>query len=158
MLQSALSTEVAVHLEGNVTIAAPRPKVWAFLTDPQAVAQCTPGLESLDILEPGKKFRAVASVGLGSIKARFTLNIEWLDLVEPERAVAKAHGTAPGSTADVTGEMVLLERGPATTELRWTAEAAIMGTIASLASRMMGSVTEKLAGQFFECVRKKVES
>ena len=147
-----------MHLEGTVAIAAPRPKVWAFLTDPQAVAQCTPGLESLDIVEPGKKFKAVASVGLGSIKARFTLNVEWLELIQPERAVAKAHGTAPGSTADLTGEMVLREAGPSATEMHWTAEVSIMGTIASLASRMMGSVTEKLAGQFFECVRKKVEA
>jgi carbon monoxide dehydrogenase subunit G len=147
-----------VHLEGSVTIAAPRPKVWAFLTDPQAVAQCTPGLESLDILDPGKKFRAVASIGLGSVKARFTLVVEWLELIAPEVARAKAHGTAPGSTADVAGEMTLRENDPRSTELQWRAEVAILGTIASLASRMMGSVTEKLAGQFFECVRKKVEA
>ena len=147
-----------MHLEGSVTIAAPRLKVWSFLTDPQAVAQCTPGLESLDILEPGRKFRGVASVGLGSVKARFTLVIEWLELIAPERARAKAHGTAPGSTADVTGEMNLREKDAASTVLTWSAEVAIQGTIASLAPRMMGSVTERLAGQFFECVRKKVEA
>ncbi|HET7011110.1 MAG TPA: carbon monoxide dehydrogenase subunit G [Anaerolineales bacterium] len=147
-----------MHLEGSVTLAAPRPKVWAFLTDPQAVAQCTPGLESLDILEPGRKFRAVASVGLGSVKARFALVVDWVELVEPERAVAKAHGTAPGSTADVVGEMQLRETSATSTELVWKGEVTILGTIASLASRMMGSVTEKLAGQFFNCVKKKVEA
>ncbi len=147
-----------MHLAGNVSIAAPRPKVWAFLTDPEAVAQCTPGLESMTVVEPGRKFRAVASVGLGSIKARFTLDVEWVDLQAPERALAKAHGTAPGSTADVSGELVLREASATTTELQWSADVTIMGTIASLASRMMGSVTEKLAGQFFDCVRKKVEA
>jgi carbon monoxide dehydrogenase subunit G len=147
-----------VHLEGNVSIAAPRPKVWSFLTDPEAVAQCTPGLESMTIVEPGRKFRAVASVGLGSVKARFTLDVEWLDLQAPERALAKAHGTAPGSTADVSGELIMREASAAATELQWSADVTIMGTIASLASRMMGSVTEKLAGQFFDCVRKKVEA
>ena len=147
-----------MHLEGNVSIAAPRPKVWSFLTDPEAVAQCTPGLESMTIVEPGRKFRAVASVGLGSVKARFTLDVEWLDLQAPERALAKAHGTAPGSTADVSGELIMREASAAATELQWSADVTIMGTIASLASRMMGSVTEKLAGQFFDCVRKKVEA
>jgi carbon monoxide dehydrogenase subunit G len=115
-------------------------------------------LESLTIVEPGRKFRAVASVGLGSIKARFTLDVEWLELHEPERALAKAHGTAPGSTADVAGELILHEAGEASTSLDWSADVTILGTIASLASRMMGSVTEKLAGQFFACVRKKVEA
>ncbi len=147
-----------MHLEGNVSIAAPRPKVWTFLTDPEAVAQCTPGLESMTIVEPGRKFRAVASVGLGSVKARFTLDVEWVDLQVPERARAKAHGTAPGSTADVAGELILREASATATELQWSADVTILGTIASLASRMMGSVTEKLAGQFFECVRKKVEA
>lgn len=147
-----------MHLEGTVAIAAPRPKVWAFLTDPEAVAQCAPGVESLTIVEPARKFRAVASVGLGSVKARFTLDVEWVELQAPERALAKAHGTAPGSTADVAGTLVLRETAAGTTELQWSAEVTILGTIASLASRMMGSVTEKLAAQFFECVRKKVEA
>ncbi|HSB90519.1 MAG TPA: carbon monoxide dehydrogenase subunit G [Anaerolineales bacterium] len=147
-----------MHLAGTVAIAAPRSKVWAFLTDPEAVAQCTPGLESMTVVEPQRKFRAVASIGLGSIKARFTLDVEWVELHEPEHASAKAHGTAPGSTADVLGELSLREQGPSSTELQWSADVTILGTIASLASRMMGSVTEKLAGQFFECVRKKVEA
>jgi carbon monoxide dehydrogenase subunit G len=147
-----------VHLAGTVTIAAPRSKVWAFLTDPEAVAQCTPGLESMTVVEPKRKFRAVASIGLGSIKARFTLDVEWVELQEPEHASAKAHGTAPGSTADVVGELILKEQGASSTELQWSADVTILGTIASLASRMMGSVTEKLAGQFFDCVRKKVEA
>jgi len=36
-----------VHLEGNVEIGAPRQRVWDFLTDPQAVARCAPGLETV---------------------------------------------------------------------------------------------------------------
>jgi carbon monoxide dehydrogenase subunit G len=146
-----------MKLEGHVAIGAPRSKVWAFLTDPQAVAQCTPGLESIEVIEADRKFRAVASLGLGSIKTRFTVDIEWVELHAPELARARAHGTAPGSTADVTAEMTLTETGAAATELTWAAEITIMGTIASLASRMMGGVTQKLSAQFFDCVRKQVE-
>jgi len=32
-----------------------------------------------------------------------------------------------------------------------------MGTIAALANRMMGSVTKKLAGEFFNNVKKNIE-
>lgn len=146
-----------MHLDGRVTIAAPRTRVWDFLIDPQAVSQCAPGLESLEVLEPDRKFRAVASVGLGSVKTRFTVDVEWVELVKPERALARAHGKATGSTADVQAEMVLTELGETSTELTWSAEVQILGTIASLASRMMGGVTQKLSGQFFDCVRSKVE-
>lgn len=147
-----------MHLEGNLTIAAPRQQVWDFLTDAEAVSRCTPGLESLEVVEAGRKFRAVASLGLGSVKTRFTVDVEWVELAAPERAVARAHGKAPGSTADVQGVLTLTEQGPAGTGLTWSAEVNIMGTIASLAARMMGGVTQKLSGQFFECVRKQVEA
>jgi len=146
-----------VHLEGTVEIAAERERAWQFLTDPQAVSRCTPGVESLEVLDPGKRFRSVASLGLGSIKTRFTVDVEWVELTPPDRARVRAHGTAPGSTADVEAQMVLTERSPSTTELRWTAEVTILGTIASLASRMMGGVTQKLSAQFFECVKKNIE-
>jgi carbon monoxide dehydrogenase subunit G len=146
-----------VHLEGAVEIAAPRQRVWDFLTDPQAVAHCAPGLESIEVAEPGRRFKAVASLGLGSIKTRFTVDVEWVEMAPPGRAVARAHGTASGSTADVAAEMLLTEPTPGTTSLNWTAEVTINGTIASLASRMMGGVTQKLSGQFFDCVRATVE-
>lgn len=147
-----------MHLEGAVDIAAPRQRVWAFLTDPQAVSACAPGLESVEVVEPEKRFKAVASLGLGSIKTRFTVDIEWVEKEPPARAVAQAHGKASGSTADVTAELVLREVSPTATALTWSAEVTITGTIASLASRMMGGVTQKLSGQFFDCVRGKLEA
>lgn len=146
-----------MHLEGTVEIAAPRQRVWDFLTDPHAVASCAPGLESVEVIEPERRFKAVASLGLGSIKTRFTVNIDWVEKDPPAKAVARAHGTASGSTADVNAEMLLSEVSPAATALKWTAEVTITGTIASLASRMMGSVAQKISGQFFDCVRAKVE-
>ena len=146
-----------MHLEGTVEIAAPRQRVWDFLTDPQAVARCAPGLESIEVIEDGRRFKAVASLGLGSIKSRFTVDVEWVEMSPPERAVARAHGTASGSAADVMAEMLLTEPAPGSTGLQWTADVTITGTIASLASRMMGGVTQKLSSQFFECVRASVE-
>lgn len=146
-----------MQLDGTVTIGAPREKVWAFLTDPHKVGQCAPGLESLEVVDPGQKFEAVVSVGFGSMKARFTADIEWVELDEPGRAKMKAHGTAPGSTADATSEMTLTAKNEDETELTWTADVSVQGTIASLASRLMGSVTQRLTGEFFDCVRDHIE-
>lgn len=146
-----------MELQGSTTIDAPRERVWSFLTDPHQVSKCAPGLESMEVVEEGKKFSAVVSVGFGSMKARFSADIEWLELEEPERAKMKAHGTAPGSTADATAAMTLLPAEGETTELEWTADVSVQGTIASLASRLMGSMTQRLTGEFFNCVKKNVE-
>ena len=41
--------------------------------------------------------------------------------------------------------------------MEWSADVKVLGTIASLAARLMKPVTQKLTGQFFTCVKKKLE-
>ncbi len=155
-LKLRATKESWMQLDGSTTIDAPRERVWAFLTDPHQVSKCAPGLESMEVVEEDKKFQAVVSLGFGSMKARFSADVEWVELQEPERATMKGHGTAPGSTADVTSTMTLSEVNGGT-QLAWTADVSIQGTIASLASRLMGSMTQRLTGEFFNCVKKHVE-
>jgi carbon monoxide dehydrogenase subunit G len=147
-----------MHLEGTITINAPREAVWAFLTDPYQVSQCAPGVEKVEVLEGGRAFRGSAAIGFGSVKARFVGDAEFLELDAPRRAKIKAHGNAAGSAADVVSEMALEPAADGATDLRWTADVTIVGQLASLAARLMGSISQKLVGTFFDCVRKKIET
>jgi carbon monoxide dehydrogenase subunit G len=146
-----------MHLEGNVSIAAPRQKVWDSLTDPYFVSQCAPGLESMDVIEPDKKFRAVAGAGFGSIKVTFKTDVEWVELDAPTRASMKVHGTAPGSAMDMTSAMILSDGPDDSTELNWAAEIVVLGTIASVAARLMQPVANLLVGALFNCIKSKIE-
>lgn len=146
-----------MQFKDTVVIQASREKVWAFLTDAEKVARCAPGVESVEVVEEMKKYKAVASVGFGNIKAKFTADLEFVELEEPTFAKIKAHGTATGSAADVVGEMTLSDGEEGATVLDWVATISIMGTLASLANRMMGSVTKKLTAEFFENVRQSIE-
>jgi carbon monoxide dehydrogenase subunit G len=146
-----------MRLSGTINIKATREKVFDFLTDADKVSQCAPGVESIQVVEPGKKFRAVAGIGFGSVKATFTGDAEWVELDRPNRAKIKARGSASGSAADVTSEMTLVEGAGGTTQMNWTADVAIMGQLASLAARMMGPISQKLTAQFFDCAKKKIE-
>ena len=146
-----------MQFEGIITINAPREEVWEFLTDPEGVSQCAPGLQSMEVVVPDEKFKAVASIGFGAVKATFDNDVEFVELDPPNRAKVKVHGTAPGSAVDVTSEMSLYDGSDGATELKWTADITIVGTIASLASRLMGGMTKKLTSVFFDCVKKKIE-
>lgn len=146
-----------MQFEGTVNIGAPPEEVWDFLTNPDAVSQCAPGLQSMEVIEPDKKFRAVAAVGLGSIKAAFTTDVEWLELDKPNHAKMKAHGSGQGSGVDVTSDMYLSDGENGTTDLKWSAEISVVGMIANMASRMMGGVTQRLTDAFFDCVKQKIE-
>lgn len=148
-----------MHFEGSVTINAPRETVWRFLTDPEGVSQCVPGLETIEVTEPGRRFRAVAGIGFGAVKARFTTDVEWLELDAPTRARMKAHGSAPGSAMDAESGMTLADHHPGGgTDLHWTADVQVSGTIASLAARLMGGITQRLTAAFFDCVRARIET
>jgi Uncharacterized conserved protein len=146
-----------MNFKGTVTVNAPREKVWEFLTTPEQLTECAPGLESLEVITPNEKFRAVASIGFGAVKVSFVVDVTWMDLDPPNRARTKIHGKAPGSVVDGTSEMVLSDGPDGATVLNWSADVTVIGTIASLAARLMGTVTRKLTDAFFECVRKKIE-
>lgn len=146
-----------MQFSGTVTIKASRERVWKFLTDPYAVSQCAPGIESLEIVIPDKEFKGVGSVGLGSVKARFTGTVTWVELDPPNRAKMNARGFAPGSAVEASGEMALSDGPDGTTDMKWVADVSILGTLASLAARVMGSVTRQLTEEFFICVKDKIE-
>ncbi len=146
-----------MQLKGEVTIKAPRKKVWDFLTDPEQLGQCVPGVEKIEVIEPLKKYRGTVSVGLGSVKARFNGDVDILELDEPNRARIKAHGTATGSAADAVSEMRLSDGQPGTTVITWSADVNVSGQLASLVSRLMLPVSQKLAAVFYDEVKKRIE-
>ncbi len=146
-----------MQLKGSVTIHAPRKKVWDFMTDPTQIGQCAPGVEKIETIEEMKKYRGIVSVGLGSVKARFSGEVDILELDEPNRAKLKAHGTATGSAADAVSEMMLTDAPDNATLVQWTADISVSGQLASLVSRLMVPVSQKLAGVFYDEVRKRIE-
>ncbi len=147
-----------MRFEGKDTIRASRTEVWKFLTDAESVSKCTPGIESMEILEPNKKFQALGALGLGTVKVKFKTTIEWTELKPPENAKMKMSGTAPGSSIDVVSEIRLADAPNGATEIVWSADVTVVGSIASLAARLMKPVTAKMTNDFFSCVKKKIEA
>ena len=150
--------EKDMKLQGDVTIKAPRKKVWDFMTDPNQIGQCAPGVEKIEVIEPLKRYRGVVSVGFGAVKARFNGDVEVLELDEPNYAKLKAHGSASGSVADAISEARFSEGPEGSTIVHWTADVNVSGQLASLASRLMVPVSQKLASQFYDQVKKKIET
>ncbi len=146
-----------MRFEGTERVAAPQPKVWAFLMDPQQVGTCGPGVESVEPVD-ATHFKARATVGVGFIKARFVVDMAMADLHEPDAATIKAHGQAPGSAVDATATMQLTADGADATNLAWAADVNISGTLASVGARLIQGTAEKMIRQTFECIRTKLEA
>jgi carbon monoxide dehydrogenase subunit G len=144
-------------VEGTVNIQAEREKVWGFLTSPEFVSQCAPGVQSVEVIEPEKQFKVIAVVGFGSAKVTFETDVEWLEVYMHRYAKMKAHGKTPGSGVDVISEMRLTS-SDGTTDLNWKADIIVVGQLASTAARLMSGVTRNLTATFFDCVKGKIEA
>lgn len=148
---------MGLHFEGTLTIKAPRENVWQFLVDPRAVSRCLPDVQSLEVLEAGK-FKAVVRVGVSFIRGNFAFDVAMADLVAPEHARITGRGGGLGSAVDVESTVDLTEGADGTTELRWTADVVVSGTIASVGARLLSSTVEKKTGELFECIKTQLEA
>jgi len=146
-----------MQFQGTVSILAPRDRVWAFLMDPDQVGGCGPGVESIEVID-ADHFKAKTKVGIGFISARFTVEMTVAERVEPDLAVLKAHGQAPGSAVDATATMALTGPAEGPTTMDWAADVAISGTLASVGARMIEGTADKMIGQTFACIRAKLEA
>ncbi|RAQ98362.1 CoxG family protein [Thermogemmatispora tikiterensis] len=145
-----------MDFSGSQTIAAPIDKVWAFLLDVNKVAECAPGFQSLEVLGE-EHWKAVVSVGIGAVKAKFTLDVTRPEMHEPDHMVVKARGKAPGSAVELSGDMHLTAVDSNQTRMDWEAKVIVSGTIASVGARLLQGTAEKLTGQFFACLKTKLE-
>ncbi len=146
-----------MEFSGTQTVAAPIEKVWAFLMDVNNVAACAPGFQSLEVLED-EHWKAVVAVGVGAVKAKFTLDITRPEMQEPEHMTMKGRGKAPGSAVDLFGDMHLTSLESGETRMDWKATVAISGTIASVGARLLQGTAERLTGQFFDCLKTKLQA
>lgn len=146
-----------MHFEGKQTINAPIQSVWAYFMTPDKVAECAPGFQSMEILGPDH-FKPKLSVGVGAVKATFTLDVTLVDVQEPTHMGMQARGVAAGSAVDMHSAMTLASASDTTTDMSWTADVNVSGTIASVGARLLQGTANKLTARFFECLRQKLET
>jgi carbon monoxide dehydrogenase subunit G len=146
-----------MEFSGSQTMAAPIERVWAYLSDVEKVAKCAPGFQSLEEIGP-EHWKAVVSVGVGPVKAKFNLDVTRPEMHEPDTMTVKGRGKAPGSAVDLSGKMNLTPIDGEQTRMDWQATVTVNGTLASVGARLMNSTAEKLTGQFFSCLQANLQT
>jgi carbon monoxide dehydrogenase subunit G len=73
---------MAMNMIGEVQLPASRETVWAMLNEPAVLKSCIPGCESLD-KDSDNEFRAVATIKIGPVKARWKGKVRFSNLDPP---------------------------------------------------------------------------
>ena len=141
-----------MEFTGTVDIDAPRQAVWDLLLDFERLATCGPGVESIK-RHDATHASVRAKVGVGFMTMGFTIELELVETEEPDRAVIRATGAAPGTSVEASGSMHLsgLAEGP--TRMDYDATVELFGALAGVGSRMIEGTAAKLIDQTFDCVR-----
>src|SRR3954464_10031769 len=139
---------MAMTMNGEVQLAAPREAVWAKLNDAEVLKACIPGCEELEKTDDGG-FRATAKMKVGPGSARFKGKVHLTDLDPPNGY--KISGEGEGGIAGFAkgGAVVALSPKDGGTLLTYNVEAQIGGKLAQLGQRLIAGAAKKMADDFF---------
>ncbi len=139
---------MAMTMNGEVQLAAPRNVVWEKLNDAEVLKQCIPGCEELNKTSD-TEFQAIATIKIGPVKAKFKGRVHLSDLDPPNGY--KISGEGEGGVAGFAkgGATVVLTPKDGGTLLAYNVEAQIGGKLAQLGQRLVVGAAKKLADDFF---------
>ncbi|MDE2135033.1 MAG: carbon monoxide dehydrogenase subunit G [Alphaproteobacteria bacterium] len=137
-----------MDLTGKQTIPASPAVVWDALHDPEILKTCIPGCETVDKMSP-TEFRAVATVTIGPMKARFEGKVRLDEQDRPRRCVVRGEGLGgPAGFAKGEAEVLLAADGNGTV-LTYTAKASVGGKLAQIGQRLVDGAARQIADDFF---------
>lgn len=150
-----------MELNGEVAIAAPRTRVWAALNDPEVLARCIEGVESLVrvIGDTGERFEGKMNAKVGPVRATFTGQVTLTDVVAPERYLLIGEGKG-GVAGFAKGEaaVMLIETGPDATRLNYVVKSSVGGKLAQLGARLIEGTAKSYAESFFRRLKAELET
>lgn len=137
-----------MKIDGSYTFNAPREKVWQTLLDPNIMAQCMPGCESLNEIAPDQ-YEATMKVGVASVKGTYKGKVSIKDKQPPSHYVLSGEGS--GGPGFMRGDVAIdLEEQNGQTLLKYSTDAQVGGIIASVGQRMLNGVAKMMVDQFFK--------
>ena len=139
-----------MELTGERSIPASRARTWEALNDTEVLKACIAGCESLE-REGDDGMLATVAIKVGPVSARFKGKLKLSDMQPPESYTI--HFDGQGGVAGFgkgSAQVSLVEAGPSTTTLKYTAKAQVGGKLAQVGSRLVDAAAAKVAEDFFK--------
>ena len=150
-----------MELQGEVSITAPRDRVWTALNDPQTLARCIDGVESLTrSADPagGDRFEGRMNVRVGPVRASFAGHVSLTNVDAPHSYVLVGEGKG-GVAGFAKGQaaVTLIEADAGSTILRYAVTSSVGGKLAQLGARLIEGAAKGYADSFFAKLKVEIE-
>lgn len=137
-----------MKISGTATMGASPEQVWQAVHDPDVLARCIPGCESLREIAPGQ-YAMTVKAGVAAIKGSYDGEVAVIDVTEPTAFTMKAQGAGAPGTIATTVDVTLAAAEGGGTAIAYEADALVGGPIGGVGQRMLAGVARKMAGQMF---------
>lgn len=147
-----------MEIEKTLQLHAIPEKVWSLLLNPQEMAACVPGMESVEVLTPDE-YLAVMKVKISFISARFKLKTTIVERNEPHylRAEGTGEDASVFSSLKQVSEMWLTPKDGGT-ELRLKVAVDVLGRLGSFGLGVMKTKADRLWDEFGANVNARLTS
>lgn len=140
---------------GEYRIAADVADVWQGLNDPEMLASCIDGCQSMEKISDNA-FSASVKTKVGPVSATFQVEFELSDVVAPVSYTI--NGNVKGGVAGFAkgSARVSLSEVDSATLLEYVVKASVGGKLAQVGSRLIDAVARKMADDFFASFGEKI--
>jgi carbon monoxide dehydrogenase subunit G len=142
-----------MHLDGQFTVAAASPDVYAFLTDPATVSRHMPDVKNV-VIEDGDHFTVTARVGISHIKGDVVMKLAIKDRQPPTSTTVVGKGTGLASAVDMVTSFTLESVETGETTVHWQGDVTISGKLAAFGPQgLLDRIARKNIDTFIEAIR-----
>ena len=136
-----------MKLSGTYTLAAPRDKVFAAITDPAVLQRVIDGCEKM--VKTGEdSYDAHLKIGVAGLKGSYVGKVQLKDLKPPDSYTLVIEGKGGPGFVKGVAKIQLVDKAGAT-EVKCDAEAQVGGMIVALGSRLIEPAAKKMMDDFF---------
>jgi uncharacterized protein len=133
---------------GEVTVKAPRAKVYTAVRDARFFASCVDGVQDLQEIAPDT-FSAVFATKVAYMSFKFKVTVQVVRAEEPREIEAKVEGTPLGIIGRLTAtSLTTLSEAGDETKIAYEVDAALTGKLGSLGQPVLRSKAKEMERQF----------
>jgi carbon monoxide dehydrogenase subunit G len=146
-----------MRIENAFEVAAPLDRVWTFILDVRNIAPCAPGAELTEVVDD-HTWKGKVNVKVGPVSLAFAGTVVMQERDDAaHRVVLKADGREQrgkgAATAVVESRLEAVDGG---TKVFIDTDLTISGAVAQYGRGMVQDVSQRMTGQFAECLQAKL--
>lgn len=140
---------------GEYRIAAGLDEVWRGLNDPEVLARCIDGCQSME-KKSDEQFLTSVKAKVGPVSATFQAELNLQDVAPPSGYTIQANVKGGAAGFGKGTAVVTLREAAEDTLLAYQVKASVGGKLAQVGSRLIDGAARKMADDFFSAFGEEV--